>query len=119
MSIRAAIYDLLNDSEADVYPLVAPQGTTDPYVVYSVRRVPVRVQEGIVMEEIELTLNIFANERGDCFTLADAMYAGLEAATGTYGSETLDISNWVSETGAYIEELDKYMITQEYELKFS
>ena len=40
MSIRKAIYDLLNDSEADVYPMVATQGLEDPYVVFSMRKTP-------------------------------------------------------------------------------
>jgi hypothetical protein len=119
MSIRKAIYDLLNDSEADVYPLVAPQALTDPYVVFSMRRVPTRTQDGITVNDVELTLNIYANTLSDCISLADTMNAGIEAATGTYDTETLLIGNWVSEDGGYIDDLDKYIITQEYQLRFT
>ena len=101
MSIRHAIYDLLNDLEADVYPLVAPQELTDPYVVYSMRRTPIRTQDGVTVQVVDLTLNIYANTLSECIELADTMYQGLEALTGGYGSgsssETLHISNWTSE----------------------
>jgi len=119
MSIRKAIYDLLNDSEADVYPLIAPQELTDPYVVFSMRRTPVRTQDGIAVNDVELSLSIYANSLSACISLADTMYAGLEAASGTYATETLMISNWNSEDGYYNEDLNKYMITQEYTLRFT
>ena len=122
MSIRHAIYDLLNDLEADVYPLVAPQGLTVPYVVYSMRRTPERSQDGIAVQDVELTLNIYANTLSDCIELADTMYQGLEAATGGYGSgsssETLHIANWQSEDGGHIDDPEKFIITQEYQLRF-
>lgn len=120
MALRKAIYDLLNDSEADVYPMVAPQELTDPYVVFTMRREPVRSQDGIAMQDITLTLNIYANTLSDCIALADTMYSGLEGASGSYdsGNETLHISNWISEDGYYIEDLDKYLITQDYQLRF-
>ena len=119
MSIRAAIYDLLNDAEADVYPLAAPQETTDPYVVYSMRRSPERVQEGIAYESVDLILEIYASYLDSCITLAETMYTGLEGKDGTYASESLMICNWEAESGNYIPDLDKYNITQEYNLKFT
>jgi hypothetical protein len=70
MSIRKAIYDLLNDSEADVYPLIAPQELTDPYVVYSMRRTPVRTQDGVTVNDVELSLSIYANSLSDCIGLS-------------------------------------------------
>jgi hypothetical protein len=119
MSLRGAIYDLLNDIEADVYPLVAPQETTDPYVSYSVRIEPIRVQGAIAVNEVTLTCDIFANTRDQCLTLAALIYTGMEGASGTYDSETLHICNWVSEDEGYISELQKFNITQVYVLKFT
>ena len=119
MSIRKAVYDLLNDTEADVYPLIAPQELTDPYVVFSLLRTPVRTQDGIGPWEVGLTLNIFANSFSACIGLADTMFAGVEAATGSYDTETLMIANWTSEDGTYLDGLDKYIITQEYQLYFT
>lgn len=122
MSIRKAIYDLLNDYEADVYPLVAPQETSDPYIVYSMRKEPIRIQGGIDINDVILTLNIYAKSHSDAITLADTIYQGLEAATGGYGSgssrETLHICNWVSSDGYYLDDLQKFVITQEYQLRF-
>jgi hypothetical protein len=118
MSIRAAIYDLLNDVEADVYPLYAPQETTDPYIVYSMRQEPTRTQDGYY-SEVELTLEIYANTFDEAVTLATAIFTGLEGASGTYDSETLIICNWAAESEDYIPQLDKVNITQEYKLKFT
>jgi len=119
MSIRKAVYDLLNDSEADVYPFVAPQELKVPYVVYNVRLDPVRTQDGIGPYSVDVSLSIFANSLSDCITLADAMSAGTEGATGSYDTETLMYANWVSEDGLYLDDLDKYVITQEYQLFFT
>ena len=119
MSIRAAIYSLLSGLESDVFPLVAQQETSDPYVVFSMRRSPVRTQDGIAVNDVELTLEIYANTFSECITLADTLYAGLEGTEGTYATETLMISNWTSEADLYIYDLDKYSITQEYYLRFT
>jgi len=119
MSIRKAVYDLLNDSEADVYPLIAPQELKVPYVVFSLRIDPIRTQDGIGPWNVNVTLDIFANSLSATIGLADTMFAGVEAATGTYDTETLMVANLVSEDGDYLEDLDKYIITQEYQLFFT
>jgi len=118
MSIRAAVYDLLNDVDSRIHALAAPQEETNPYAVWEIRTEPVRTQSGIVIKEVYVTLNMYANERDDCITLADSYYTGLEGKTGAYSDQTLMICNWTSESEDYISELDKWMITQEYELKF-
>jgi hypothetical protein len=119
MSIRKAVYAMLSAAESDVFPLVAEQETTDPYVVFSMRRSPVRTQDGIGVQDVELTLNIYGSNLSDCIALADTMYTGIESVTGTYATETLMASNWVSESDFFIDELQKYGITQEYFLRFT
>ena len=119
MSVRKAIYDLINDVETKAYPLVAPQSVTDPYITFSMHRFPNRTQDGIGPEEVDLTVNIFSSKHADAVTLADAIYAGLEGATGSYDTEDIMICNWESESDDYIEGLDKVVITQEYNLKFN
>ena len=120
MSVRKAVYDLLNNTSTKAYPVVAPQELTDPYMTFFLRRSPVRSQDGISVEEVDLTLNIYANSFSSCVTLADSMYTALENASGSLdsGNETLHVCNWVLETDDYIESLDKILITQEYNLKF-
>ena len=118
MSIRAAVYSLLSGIESDVFPLVAQQETTDPYVVFSMRRAPVRTQDGIGVQDVDLTLEVYASSLSACIALADAMYAGLEGASGTYATETLMVCNWGGENDNYIDDLNKYWITQEYTLRF-
>ena len=119
MSIRAAIYSLLSGIEGDVFPLVATQELTDPYVVFSMRRSPIRTQAGVGVQEVDLTLDIYANTLSDCIALADTMYTGLEGTSGTYATETLMISNWFSEGDYYMDDLNKFGITQEYQLRFT
>jgi len=119
MSIRKAVYALLVAAETDVFPLVAEQETTEPYVVFSMRRTPERTQDGIGPQYVDLTLEIYANTLSDCIALADTMYAGIEDASGSYDTETLMVGNWVAESDFYIDELKKYGITQEYTLTFA
>jgi len=120
MSIRKAVYDLLNNTESKVYPLIAEQEVTDPYITFAMRTSPVRAQNEIAQTDVSLTLMIYGSTHTLCVTLADAMYAAMEGATGSLdsGNETLNICNWESETDEYIEGLDKILITQEYNLKF-
>lgn len=118
MSIRSAIFDILNDVESDVFALAAPQELAVPYAVFSVRTEPIRTQDGIIVREVYLTLDIYANDRGDCLALASSLYAGLEGKTGSYSDQTLMICNWVSEGEDFIPDLQKWNVTQEYELKF-
>ena len=84
MSVRKAIYDLLNDTETDVYPLVAPQEITDPYAVYSTRIEYVRSQDGIAQKEAMVSVSIYANLLASCIVLADSLSAALENSSGSY-----------------------------------
>jgi len=119
MSIRKAIYDLLNDTEADVYPVYAPQELTNPYIAYFVNMTSVRSQGGIEMYDVFLTLHIYANDFSDVVTLADSMRAALEGAAGSYDVETLEVCNFISESDDFVPELDKKFILQDYQLRFN
>lgn len=116
--IRDAVYDLLNDIDSDVYPVFAPQETTDPYVVYSMRMEPILTQDFCGPTDVDLTVEIYGSTFDLCVTLADAIFAGMDNKSGTYATKTLMLSRWVSETDTYIADLDKVNITQEYNLKF-
>jgi hypothetical protein len=119
MSIRNGIYDLLSAIEGDVYPFVAPQETAVTYIVYTIRREPVRTQDGITAYDVYLTLNIYADELDDLETMGATFESGLEGASGTYDSETLHVCNWVStEDGGYLPDLDKHQLVQEYQMYF-
>lgn len=120
MSVRTAIYSLLSGLESDVFPMVAPQETTDAYVVYTIRREPILTQDFTGPEEVNLTLDIYANDFDSLITLAGTIFTGMDNASGTYDDKTLMLSRWVSESdGGYIGELDKFNLTQEYNLKFN
>jgi len=118
MSIRKAIYDLLNDTEADMYALAAEQETTDPYGVYSIRIEYVRTQDGATVKEASVSLNIYGSDFATAITLADSMRGAVENASGTYDTETLMVGLFQSEGDNYVPELDKYVLNQDYLLKF-
>lgn len=118
MSIRKAVYDLLNDTEADVYPLIAPQELTDPYATFFIRIEYVRSQDGVEVKEATVTINVYANTYAQCDTLASSLRTALENASGSYDTETLMVGLFLSESDDYIENLDKYLLIQEYLLKF-
>lgn len=116
MSIRSSIYTLLSGIEVDVFPLVAPQETSDTYVTYAMRLEFERYQGGYI-KNVTLTLDVWGNQ-DNVISMADTLVTGLEGQSGTVGDQTLIICNWVSESESYIPDLDKFNITQEYELKF-
>jgi hypothetical protein len=118
MSIRAAVYDLLNDVTSQVHALAAPQELTSPYAVWSIRDEPIRVQGAIQIHNVFLTVNIYANTRDATITLASSIYTGLEGKTGSYSDQTLMICNWMGENEDYIPDLDKWTIGLDFELKF-
>ena len=122
MSVRAAIYDLLDEVTTSVYPLVAPQETTGSYAVFSVNLEVIRIQNGVEMKEADLILEIYSsgdNGFDSCVTLAESFYTALEGASGTYGGEALEVCNFIRESDDYISDLDKFNIRQEYNLKFN
>jgi hypothetical protein len=119
VAIRTAIYDLMNDVETDVYPVVAPQGLTDPYAVYSVRFEYLRTQDGTAVQDANMTVEIYANEYDDCGALADTIRGNVDNQDGTYNSKVLFVAYITSESDGYIPELDKFVITQEYVLRFN
>jgi len=117
MSIKAALYDLMNNVETDVYPVIAPAEQSDPYAVYNWSRELIRGQDGISTYEVTLTVEIFAKDPSDCLDLAAIIEGNMEAATGTYQSTTILVSNLVSESETeYMGDMDKYGITQTYQL---
>ena len=118
MSIRAAVYDLLDDVSSSVHALAAPQATTTAYAVWQIRDEPIRVQGAIQVHDVTLTLNIYANTRDLALTMAASFFSGLEGKTGSYSDQTLMICNWMAESEDYIPDLDKWNISQEYELKY-
>ena len=118
MSIRSAVYSLLSSIEADSYPLYAPQETTDPYVVYSMRIVPILTQDFTGPDDVDLTLDIYASTFAEAVSLADTMYAAMDNASGTYSDKELMLSRFVSESDSFISGVEKVNITQEYNLKF-
>ena len=117
MSIRAAIYDLMNNVETDVYPVKAPATVSDPYAIYDYSRELVRSQDGIKAYELEFEVRIYAEDPSDCIDLAATIEGNMEAASGTYQSKTIMVSNLQSESPVeWMGDLEKYMITQTYQI---
>lgn len=118
MSYRTAIYDMLNDVSANVFPLVAPQETDTTYAVYSTRLERVLSQDGVFVKTVYLTVNIYANDFSNCDQFANYIRIGVDGKKATYGTDSIDGGLLLSESDDYIPGLDKYIITQEYQIYF-
>ena len=118
-TIKASIYTLLSAVTVKSYPVVGPQEETSAYAVYLTRFEPVRDQVSINIYDCSLTLNIYANDMSDCITLAGQFFTAIEDASGTYGANDLEVGYFISESDDYIENLDKYVITQEWQLRWN
>jgi len=119
MSIRGAIYTLLSGLESDVWPLKAPEGTSVPHGVYFVSRENVRSQDGNELEEVNLRIEVYAEDYDDVEALAATFEADLDIKDETViGTETLMVSYLNNESDDYIWTEQKFNITQEYTLKF-
>ena len=118
MSYRTAIYDLMNNVEADVYPLVAPQELTVSYAVYTTRMELVRAQQGTPVMTTYLTVYCYANDFSVCVDLAITIQNNMEHREGSYnaGLDILMGCMMIGESDDYIPSLDKYLITQEYKM---
>lgn len=117
MSIRSAIYDLMNDADSDVYPTVAAAGESDPYAVYNMSREMVRTQDGVAVYDMALTVTCYAKDYSDLIDFAATIESTLEGATGTYDDKTIMVSTMLTEGPVEHDgDLDKYYIVQTYSI---
>jgi hypothetical protein len=104
--------------EADVWPMVAPQGTNDPYAVYFLTREPERSQDGVELWIVRMRLECYGNDLDDVIALAAVFEADLDIKDETALTEyTLHVSYLESESDDYLHTENKFNISQEYTLK--
>lgn len=108
---------------ARIYPLVAPQGSTRPYLVYQRISTPrVRSHDGpsgLAMPRFQWT-GVTDGLQGavkysQLRTLADALRAVLDGYHGDMGTDALHTSVRLdNETEEYLEEVDCYLFRHDY-----
>ena len=119
MSVRTAIYTLMSGLEPDVWPLKAPEGTSEDHGVYFISREKIRSQDGTEFEEVRLRVEVYADNYDNVIALAATFEADLDIKDETVISgETLHVAYMENESDDYIWDEKKFNITQEYTLKF-
>jgi hypothetical protein len=120
MSLRSFIYsELLTNVDSNVYPLVAPEKTTDPYAVYFISRQSVLTQDGVAVKAVVLRIEIYGNDWDAVEALAKSYESYLDHIDPVEGiDENLMVAILEREDEDYLHDEQKFNITQEYTLKF-
>lgn len=123
MKVGAAIYSLLvNDSAVSalvgtrIYPELAEEGASAPYIVYSVvSNTPSDTKEGTPIDEAQLEIFSVGNTYAAANDLADKVRAALDRKSqivvGTVTVQSIQYSNEVVEVS---EKRDLYISVQDY-----
>jgi hypothetical protein len=123
MKVGAAIYSLLvNDSAVSalvgtrIYPELAEEGASTPYVVYSVvSNTPSDTKEGTPIDEAQLEIFSVANTYAAANDLADKVRAALDRKSQTVvGTVTVQSIQYTNEVVEVSEKRDLYISVQDY-----
>lgn len=129
MAVGKVIYDLLsNDATVSatvgtkIYPDIAPQTTSFPYVVYQeISTTPTDDKDGTSkLDSIRLQIDMYDDNYDDIETLATAIRDALDRQTGTIQSVAVDkiiFSNEVS--GNYDIDMNIWWRSQDYDIRIA
>ena len=129
MKAGLAIYHILyNDSEVSstvsdrIYPEIAPEGATIPYIVYSiVGNTPVETKEETVIDEATIELFTVSNKYKNLMTLADKVRTAMDRAqyTSTAGGAEIDVQSimYTNEVTEVNQERNTYVAIQDYTMR--
>jgi len=123
MKVGAAIYSMLKDDSAvsalvgtRIYPELAEEGASTPYVVYSVvSNTPSDTKEGTPIDEAQLEIFSVANTYAAANDLADKVRAALDRKSQTVvGTVTVQSIQYTNEVVEVSEKRDLYISVQDY-----
>ena len=123
MKVGAAIYSLLvNDSAVSaivgtrIYPELAEEGASAPYVVYSVvSNTPSDTKEGTPIDEAQLEIFSVGNTYAAANDLADKVRAALDRKSQiVVGTVTVQSIHYTNEVVEVSEKRDLYISVQDY-----
>jgi hypothetical protein len=123
MKVGAAIYSLLvNDSAVSavvgtrIYPELAEEGASAPYVVYSVvSNTPSDTKDGTPIDEAQLEIFNVGNTYAAANDLADKVRAALDRKSQiVVGTVTVQSIHYTNEVTEVSEKRDLYISVQDY-----
>lgn len=123
MKVGAAIYSLLvNDSAVSaivgtrIYPELAEEGASAPYVVYSVvSNTPSDTKDGTPIDEAQLEIFSVGNTYAAANDLADKVRAALDRKSQiVVGTVTVQSIHYTNEVVEVSEKRDLYISVQDY-----
>ncbi len=123
MKVGAAIYSLLvNDSAVAaivgtrIYPELAEEGASAPYIVYSVvSNTPSDTKEGTPIDEAQLEIFSVGNTYAAANDLADKVRAALDRKSRiVVGTVTVQSIHYTNEVVEVSEKRDLYISVQDY-----
>jgi len=123
MKVGAAIYSLLvNDSAVSaivgtrIYPELAEEGASAPYIVYSVvSNTPSDTKEGTPIDEAQLEIFSVGNTYAAANDLADKVRAALDRKSQiVVGTVTVQSIQYTNEVVEVSEKRDLYISVQDY-----
>ena len=129
MKAGLAIYHILyNDSDVSstvsdrIYPEIAPEGATIPYIVYSiVSNTPVETKEETVIDEATIELFTVSNKYKNLMTLADKVRSAMDRAQYTSTAAGLEITVqsiiYTNEVTEVNQERNTYVAIQDYTMR--
>lgn len=129
MKAGLAIYHILyNDSNVSstvgdrIYPELAPEGATTPYIVYSiVGNTPVDTKEETVIDEASIELFCVNNKYKNCMTMADDVRSAMDRAqhTSTAAGLEIDVQSiiYTNEVTEVNQDRNTYVAIQDYTMR--
>jgi hypothetical protein len=119
-NIGKVLYALLNSTVA-THPLIAPQNTQTPYLIYSILSIdPDDTKQTTSMADtVTVLLMVYEDTIGGAATRANSIRTILDGYAGTSGGVTVNSITYVNESDDYDEELMKYIKIQEYNIRIN
>jgi hypothetical protein len=123
MKVGAAIYSLLVNNSAvsaivgtRIYPELAEEGASAPYIVYSVvSNTPSDTKEGTPIDEAQLEIFSVGNTYAAANDLADKVRAALDRKSQiVVGTVTVQSIHYTNEVVEVSEKRDLYISVQDY-----
>lgn len=116
MILGKALYEILKAVEADVYPSAAPNGVTEPYIVYSIISVVPEDAKGAFddMDIVRVQVDILADEYEDVQTLAGQVRTAMNRRRGTIRGNIIDTIYYDGESDLSDLEAELYRVSQDY-----
>jgi len=123
MKVGAAIYSMLKDDSAvaalvstRIYPELAEEGASAPYIVYSVvSNTPSDTKEGTPIDQAQLEIFSVGNTYAAANDLADKVRAALDRKSQiVVGTVTVQSIHYTNEVVEVSEKRDLYISVQDY-----